>query len=113
MEHIDRKNIWCYRQNKPSLVVGDIIKEYPNINPDFIYFVLLKRGIFKWLSIRRKLIKLKNTWKEDIRFLNEKPYRTDKEKGVLSTLIRCRKEIRILCHDDRWQAPDYDKKALD
>ena len=53
-------NIWNFAQNKPSLIVEDIAKEYPNIDQDFIYEVLLKRGVFKWLSVRRELIKLKD-----------------------------------------------------
>ena len=95
-----KSNIQNFAQNKPTLVVKDIIEKYPNIDTDFIYEVLLKRGVFKWLAVRRKLIKLKDVWKTEVRKLNEKNYRTDKEKGELRTLIKCRAEIRKLCHSD-------------
>ena len=59
----NRQNIWSYEQNKPSLVVMDICQQYPEIDPNFIYQVLLQRGVFKWLAVRRDIIKLKDKWK--------------------------------------------------
>lgn len=97
------------KQNKPSLIVKDIIDKYPDINPDFIYEILLKRGVFKWLSVRRDLIKYKDILKNKITKLNRK--KTSKEKGYLVGLEECRKRIRELCHSERWVAPDFDKKA--
>lgn len=104
-----KSTIWNFAQNKPSLVVRDIITKYPDVDPNFIYEVLLKRGIFKWLSVRRNLIKLKNEWKDEIRDLNYK--KTPEEKGYYKALIKCRRRIRQLCHSDRWVAPDFDRKA--
>lgn len=107
---MNSKTIWLEAQNKPSLITKDITKKYPNIDPDFIYEILLKRGVFKWLSVRRDLIKLKNKWKKEITNLNRK--KNQQEKGYLKALEKCRKEVRILCHSERWQAPDFDKKAI-
>ena len=104
IEKCDSKNIWNFAQNKPSLVVKDIIALYPEVNPDDIYEILLRRGVFKWLSVRRDLIKLKNIWKEEITKLNRR--KTKEEKGYYKALIKCRKEIRSFCHSDRWRAPD-------
>jgi len=104
------KTIWNFAQNKPSLVVKDITEKYPEIDPDFIYEVLLRRGIFKWLAVRRDLIKLKDKWKGEITELNRKKSQT--EKGYYKGLLKCRKEIRMLCHSDRWRAPDFDSKAI-
>ena len=105
-----RKNIWEFKQNKPSLIVKDIIEKYPNVDSDFIYEVLLKRGVFKWLAVRRDLIKLKDEMRNEItRLCNIK--KTYKEKGYLSAIIEYRQKIRKLCHSDRWRAPDFDEKA--
>jgi len=106
---INEKNIWHFAQNKPSLIVNDICKKYPNVEQDFIYEVLLKRGVFKWLSVRRKLIKLKDKWKVEVRNLNRK--KTEKEKGYSTALEKCRAEVRKLCHSERFTAPDFDTGA--
>ena len=104
-----RKTIWSFKQNKPSLIVKDICEKYPEVNKDFIYEVLLNRGVFKWFSVRRKLIKLKNKWKINITKLNRK--KTEQEKGFLKAIEKCRKEVRELCHSDRFIAPDFDKDS--
>lgn len=105
----NKKNIWTFKQNKPTLIVKDLTEKYPNIDPMFVYEVLLKRGVFKWFAVRRNLIKLKNIWKKEVVELNRK--KTNKEKGYLNALIICRKEVRKLCHSERFQAPDFDRNA--
>ncbi len=40
----NKLTIWNFAQNKPSLIVKDIVAKYPDVNPGFIYEVLLKRG---------------------------------------------------------------------
>ena len=109
MDKVNEKTIWACAQNKPTLVVRDIKKKYPDIDEDFIYEVLLKRGVFKWLSVRRELIALKHNWKKEISELNRK--KTDKEKGYLKALEKCRSQVRALCHSERFKAPDFDKSA--
>jgi len=105
----NKKTIWNFAQNKPSLVIKDITEQYPDVDPDFIYKVLLQRGVFKWLSVRRQLIKLKITMCDEVRRLNRK--KNPREKGYHEALIKCRADIRKLCHSDRWVAPDYDRGA--
>jgi hypothetical protein len=105
----NKKTIWSFAQNKPSLVVKDIIEKYPEVDPDFIYKVLLQRGVFKWLSVRRQLIKLKDTMRDEVKKLNHR--KTAREKGYHEALIKCRADIRKLCHSERWVAPDFDEKA--
>lgn len=105
-------------QNKPSLIAEDL-KQY--VPFDIIMRVLLNRGVFKWLAVRRNLIKLKGNWKNKISLILQK-IRVSKEegshmelwynKGYLKAYEECRKEIRNLCHSPRWQAPDFDKKAI-
>lgn len=104
-----RKNIWNFRQNKPSQVVSDIMQRYPDIDENFLYEVLLKRGILKWLSVRRDLIRLKHDMKGELRDLNKK--KTPKEKGYYEAVNKYRGKIRKLCHSPRWQAPGFDRKA--
>lgn len=106
----NKTTIWNFAQNKPSLIVQDITNRYPNVSSNFIYEVLLKRGVFKWLSVRRDLIKLKDIWKNEIRILNRK--KNQKEKGYYKALLKCRRCVRQLCHSDRWVAPDFDQKAI-
>lgn len=114
---VKKSNIWEYEQNKPTLIVVDL-KEY-GVPEEVSYKILLARGVFKWLGVRRSLIKLKNTWKDRIKAtlskITNKEYDNAYEhaylKGYLKAYEECRKEVRALCHSERWQAPDFDKKA--
>ena len=119
---MNRSNIWNFAQNKPSLVVDDLIEmlghtelgyhmdqEYEKGLKSNLYSVLLKRGVFKWLAVRRDLIKLKNAWKQEIVGLQGR--KTEYQKGYLKALEKCRADVRALCHSDRWRAPDNDRRA--
>ena len=33
-----KENIWGFAQNKPTLIVNDIVEKYPEIDPDFLYY---------------------------------------------------------------------------
>jgi hypothetical protein len=103
------KNIWNFAQNKPTLIVKDLVAIYPQIDPNIVYEILLRRGVFKWLAVRRDIIKYKNELKIEITRLNRK--KSQKEKGYHKALIECMLRIRKLCHSDRFRAPDFDKKA--
>jgi len=103
------RTIWQFKQNKPSLVVADIVKQYPEVDPNFIYRVLLQRGVFKWLAVRRDVIKLKAEWKDEVRDLNRR--KTAEERGYQKALIKCRAAVRALCHSERFRAPDFDRQA--
>jgi ribosomal protein S14 len=98
-----------YKQNKPTLIVRDICQAYPEVPADFVYQVLLNRGAFKWFTVRRQLIKLKDTWRDKVSMLNCK--KTQREKGYLEALQECRQQVRDLCHSSRMQAPDFDRHA--
>jgi len=115
---LNSKNIWNYKQNKPSLIVNDL-KQY-NINPEISYKILLTRGVFKWFAVRRCLIKTKNIWKKIItetqnKIMQAKQDQNNKKlwyyKGYLKAYEECRADVRKMCHSERWQAPDFDKKA--
>lgn len=117
---MNEKSIWNEAQNKPSLVVDDLehylgpLSCHPR---DFIYEVLLRRGVFKWFAVRRGIIKLKDKWKKEISQSidnqKEHPYSATWHywKGYRKAKEECRAEIRALCHSDRWQAPDNDSRA--
>ena len=106
---VNRKTIWNFAQNKPSLIVKDITEQYPDVNEDFVYEVLLRRGVFKWLSVRRNIIKLKDEMRDEVSRLNRK--KNIREKGYYEALLKYRAKIRALCHSDRWVAPDFDRRA--
>jgi hypothetical protein len=123
---VSRRNIWNCRQNKPTHIVRDLLPHIAGAGPgqwrgaDLIYRVLLSRGVFKWLAVRRDLIRLKNQWKERLKLADESNvylrrtgngYRAAYMKGYRQALRECRTEVRALCHSDRWQAPDNDRTA--
>jgi len=119
------------RQNKVTYVVKDICDRYPEVDPDFVYDVLLRRGVFKWLAVRRDLIKLKLEWQGQVRTIQlalrafklmdrmKEEHATNfkerrlmhKLRGRLSRLEECRKQLKDLCHSSRRQAPDHDFEA--
>ena len=112
------KAIWNIRQNKPSLIAEDL--EILGIPKYISYSIMLGRGVFKWLAVRRDLIKLKNLWKDELTNLyhsiaNGRIKRGTKEHhktiGRIEMLERCRAEIRLLCHSERYRAPDFDSGA--
>jgi hypothetical protein len=111
---LNSKNIWQFEQNKPTLVVKDLESYAP---PDVVYRSLLTRGVFKWLSARRKIIKLKNIWKSKISDSIEQQKKTTNPgekmylRGYRKALEDCRKEVRRICHGPRWEAPDFDTTA--
>jgi len=110
--------IWNIEQNKPSLVAKDLLAF--GVPPKVTHDILLARGVYKWLSVRRQIIKLKNVWKCRItetleRLRVAKREHNDYEVGYLRGYLKaheeCRAEVRALCHSDRWQAPDFDRHA--
>jgi hypothetical protein len=106
------------KQNKPSLIVDDL--EAYGVPSNVTMKILLGRGVCKWLSVRRKIIKLKYIWKDRIKrtvslikINKEHPYNLGYCRGYLAALEECRKEVRELCHSSRWQVPDNDTRATD
>ena len=114
---LNPKTINSFKQNKPTYIAKDFETLF-GIDKRLTYAILLARGVFKWLAVREKLIKLKNQWKEEITELNnqlQKLPKNSKERKILAerwkTLNKCREQIRKLCHSTRWQAPNNDEKA--
>ena len=115
---LTKNNIWNIRQNKPSLIARDL--ELFGVPQEVTHKVLLARGVYKWLSVRRQIITLKNIWKDRINITldNLRNLSGDRDKykrgylrGYLKAYEECRGEIRSLCHSERWQAPDFDREA--
>jgi len=124
-------NIWNYKQNKPSLIAQDMAEIY-GVPPDGTLKILMARGVFKWLRVRREIIKLKAEWKNHIKFCHEDmkvwknklnqdnpitlervyQYNYGYTRGKLEAYTKCRNEVRGLCHSERWTCPDFDTKAM-
>lgn len=113
------RGIWEIKQNKPKYIARDLLLF--GVPKEVTYAILLARGVFKWLAVRRKLIKIKNKWKEQITEIQEDTHKRRKtaglrylsyQKGYMAALAKCREDIRRLCHSARWQAPDYDEEAI-
>jgi hypothetical protein len=111
-------DIWMERENKPSYVVDDLAEYCP---ADIVYESLLRRGVFKWLAVRRDLIRLKDQWGWKITAQialvrmhkrHNDVYKLGYERGYLKAMEECRAEIRYLCHSARWRAPDNDRRAI-
>lgn len=107
-----------YRQNRPTLVARDLaIFGVPSATA---YAILMARGVFKWLAVRRDLIKLKNAWKVQVT-LRLGHLRIAKAagdhrriaylRGEIAAITQCRAEVRALCHSKRWRCPDCDPEA--
>ncbi|KKL99906.1 hypothetical protein LCGC14_1809740 [marine sediment metagenome] len=63
---VNEKTIWCSKQNHPELVIKDCIREF-NLNSkqaEKLRFILMNRGINKWLLARRRFITLKHKVKD-------------------------------------------------
>lgn len=110
---MNKLSIWNEAQNKPTLVVRDLSGYAP---AGLVYESLLRRGVFKWLAVRRDLIRLKNTWKERVNASLERQRAlsgpdVNYERGYRKAVEECRAEVRALCHSERWRAPDCDKAA--
>ena len=115
MEQIDKKRIWNYDQNIPDLVVDDLIAELDiedtDKNRDIIYSILLKRGINKWLMVRKLLIRLKKLYKEDIKKCQNDLNLAKKSKNwneyskikiKIKILYKIREQLKLLCQSPRW-----------
>lgn len=110
---MNRKSIWLEAQNRPTLIVRDLAPYAP---ADVVYETLLRRGVFKWLAARRKVIRLKNTWRVRITAsLAEQreadPARKQWLRGYRAGIEQCRAELRAICHGERWDCPDFDREA--
>jgi len=117
---VDESKINHIRQNKPHYIADDL-KQLFGVPKEATYKILLVRGVFKWLSVRRGIIRLKDEWKKQIsqtlEALHETKgsmslqHRTWYLRGYLAAKNEDRQAIRDLCHSPRWQAPDNDKDA--
>lgn len=102
MRIMNERNIWSVKQNHPELVVEDCKTEFglSEEQCEKLRFILLKRGVNKWLYARRKFIDLKHRVKEYLK--NE----TDIEKKKLIEPIYV--EMQHIARLPRWII--WDKK---
>jgi len=117
-QYLTRNGIWNIKQNKPTLVANDF--EKLGIPKSITYSILLARGVFKWLSARRDLIKLKDLWRDELTCLYRNIENKEIKRGTpeyyqaigrIKAFEECRSQIRTICHSERWIAPDFDSQA--
>ena len=108
---VNPKYIWSYSQNFPEVVVEDIMNHFRSnseIDRDFLYSTLLKRGINKWLLVRKMLIRLKKLYlekmKEAQRLENEATNTLSAMywKGKAAAYNEIRRDLKLLCVTPRW-----------
>lgn len=124
MTALTRKSIENERQNKPTLIAKDLVAF--GVPRSATYEILLRRGVFKWLEVRRRLVLLKDDWKHEVtRSLEaQRALRhggtddyfyegrsADWIRGYRAGLEHCRAEVRELCHSPRWTCPANDRDA--
>jgi len=111
------QSIWQIAQNRPSLVADDL--ERAGVPRAVTHTILLARGVYKWLAVRRGLIDLKNQWRAELTQLyiaaSREPRGSARRREIVArirALEECRAAVRGLCHSPRWSAPDNDREAL-
>jgi hypothetical protein len=101
MEQINEKTIWNSKQNHPELVVQDCRKEF-NLSEDQcqkLRFILMNRGINKWLYGRRLFIKLKHK----VKSLRAEAIKEFGEKHKLVKFIKfIQEKMQNIAKNPRW-----------
>ncbi|NMC58060.1 MAG: hypothetical protein GYA51_01495 [Candidatus Methanofastidiosa archaeon] len=100
-EGINPKTINQVKQNHPELVVQDLKEEF-NLSKDecnYVRWVLLKRGVNKWLYARRLIIDLKHQMKK----LVQENESTDKSKKQLKKeMLKSYERLQNIAKMSRW-----------
>jgi hypothetical protein len=96
------------RQNHPELVVQDLAR--CGLPAEEVRYVLKRRGVAKWLAVRRLIIAIKARWKERIAEVHEEKRRAKQGRdfrrynqlvGYERALVECRQQVRACCHHTR------------
>lgn len=89
---IDERTIWGSRQNHPELVVSDCRKEFGLTDEQCakLRFIMMNRGINKWLYARRLFIHLKHQMKANLKTPNRKNY------------LKAYEKMQNICKMPRW-----------
>lgn len=117
------------KQDKASLIVADLASY---VHPDVVYTSLYRRGVFKWLAVRRRLIWLKEDWKDRVTLSLQRQkvwkelrkgaprfprwwltLKINEERGYRRGVEECRAELRRLCHSTRDTVADNDREAFE
>jgi SPX domain protein involved in polyphosphate accumulation len=104
---ITPSSIWNCQQNHPELVVQDATKAF-ELTPEQqeeLRFILMKRGVNKWLLARHRMIKLKHRVKTAL-----KQAATTKERKMLQ---RIQEELQNIAKAPRWvEWPQHRSKKM-
>lgn len=108
------------RQNKPIYIARELAQY--GVPEAVVMEILLRKGCFKWLAVRRDLIRLKHQWKADLTYLNKLLALSKGYRDLRHLRGRWRLEHRMLqqyygqvqrlCKGPRAQAPDNDRQAV-
>jgi len=104
---INEKTIWNSQQNHPELVVRDCIKEF-NFNEKQckkLRFIMMKRGINKWLYCRILFIGLKHKIKKELNQMRiefEKDRKNKNIKWKFNFLNKSNMEMQNIAKTPRW-----------
>ena len=119
---INQDTIWNFRQNHPELVCMDAQAELGlnDVQTQKLRDILMRRGINKWLFVRRMLITLKHQWRDQIQDLddevgllkmipnfqdhkkeNRKRKKINRLRERRNVPIQVRQQVRALCHSTR------------
>jgi hypothetical protein len=106
MGEINERTIWMSPQNHPEYIIRDCEQEFGLTEKqcEKLRFILMNRGVNKWLYARRKIIHLKHKTKKLLReaqILRENtknPY----TKQYHLTLQAIHSEMQEICKMPRW-----------
>ena len=90
---INERTIWNSKQNHPELVVKDCINSFnlTETQADTLRFILMNRGINKWLYARYMFIKLKHEVKK-----------LKKENPLDKNLAHIQEKMQNIARTPRW-----------
>ena len=120
-QYVSKETIWNESQNYPDLIVDDIlslIDDYYYITTEReelrnrLYAILLKRGVNKWLMVRKLLIRLKKIYQYKVKELQRELEKAKQKNtnhcdiALLKKEMTCysdiRRDLSTLCSSPRW-----------
>jgi len=92
MDNINEKSIWNSRQNHPELVIDDCRREFGFTDEQCqkLRFIMMNRGVNKWLYARRLFIDLKHQMKTKLTAPTRKDY------------LKAYEKMQNICKMPRW-----------
>ena len=98
---VNEKTIWNSQQNHPELVVKDCIEEFKlsGKQAEKLRFILMNRGINKWLYARFKFISLKHIVKD---IMKEAIIQYGHRHPLVKSIKQIQAEMQNIAKTPRW-----------